>query len=185
MKSKAVKSLVCAALMAMALSMTACGDSKADVKGEAVMTEEEAPADEETPAEDETPAEEETPAEDEVSDDASTGGRTLEDYLNEAPDEKKQLEDQIAAQAQEGVSIAIDVKGNDFTYIYTIEDASQITDEMKQSISEGLDTMAAAFEMIAKTMDAAIGEEGAVTVNVRYQDADGNVIEEKGFKAGE
>lgn len=195
MKSKAVKSLLCAALMAMTLSMTACGGSDAEVSGEAVVAEnvssEETPVEEETSTEEEAPVEEdasteeEAPAEEETSDDASVEGMTLEDYLNAVPEQKQQLEEQIAAQAEEGMSIAMEVKGNDFTYIYTIEDASLITDELKENLTTGLDATTAAFEAMARSLDDAMGESGVVTLIVRYQDADGNVLEERSFKAAE
>ncbi len=190
MKRRTVKALVCATLMAMSLSMTACGGDDA-AKGADAATEEAAPAEEEAPVEEETPeeeapAEEETPAaEEEVPALEPGSGKTLEDYLNEVPEQKQQLEESIAAQAEEGVSIAVDVKGNEFTYIYTIEDASAITDEMKENIKNGLETTASVFEMMAESLDKAVGEPGAVTLVVRYQDADGNVVEERSFNAGE
>ena len=157
MKRRTVKALVCATLMAMSLSMTACGGDDA-AKGADAATEEAAPAEEEAPVEEETP-EEEAPAEEETPEEAPAeeetpaaeeevpalepgSGKTLEDYLNEVPEQKQQLEESIAAQAEEGVSIAVDVKGNEFTYIYTIEDASAITDEMKENIKNGLETPA-------------------------------------------
>ena len=183
MKRRTVKALVCATLMAMSLSMTACGGDDA-AKGADAATEEAAPAEEETP--EEAPAEEETPAaEEEVPAVEPGSGKTLEDYLNEVPEQKQQLEESIAAQAEEGVSIAVDVKGNEFTYIYTIEDASAITDEMKENIKNGLEATASMFEMMAESLDKAVGEPGAVTLVVRYQDADGNVVEERSFNAGE
>ncbi len=200
MKRRTVKALVCATLMAMSLSMTACGGDDA-AKGADAATEEAAPAEEEAPVEEETP-EEEAPAEEETPEEAPAeeetpaaeeevpalepgSGKTLEDYLNEVPEQKQQLEESIAVQAEEGVSIAVDVKGNEFTYIYTIEDASAITDEMKENIKNGLETTASVFEMMAESLDKAVGEPGAVTLVVRYQDADGNVVEERSFNAGE
>ena len=200
MKRRTVKALVCATLMAMSLSMTACGGDDA-AKGADAATEEAAPAEEEAPVEEETP-EEEAPAEEETPEEAPAeeetpaaeeevpalepgSGKTLEDYLNEVPEQKQQLEESIAAQAEEGVSIAVDVKGNEFTYIYTIEDASAITDEMKENIKNGLETTASVFEMMAESLDKAVGEPGAVTLVVRYQDADGNDVEERSFNAGE
>lgn len=199
MKRRTVKALVCATLMAMSLSVTACGGSDDAAKGADAATEEAAPAEEEAPVEEEAPAaeeeapvEEETPAaeeeasaEEEVPAVEPGSGKTLEDYLNEVPEQKQQLEESIAAQAQDGVSIAVDVKGNEFTYIYTIEDASAITDEMKENIKNGLETTASVFEMMAESLDKAVGEPGAVTLVVRYQDVDGNVVEERSFNAGE
>ena len=186
MKRRTVKALVCATLMAMSLSVTACGGSDDAAKGADAATEEAAPAEEEAPVEEEAPAaEEEAPVEEEIPAVEPGSGKTLEDYLNEVPEQKQQLEESIAAQAQDGVSIAVDVKGNEFTYIYTIEDASAITDEMKENIKNGLETTASVFEMMAESLDKAVGEPGAVTLVVRYQDADGNVVEERSFNAGE
>lgn len=177
MKSKAVKSLLCAALMAMTLSITACGGSDAEVSGDAAVAED--------VSSEETPVEEEVSTEEEAPDDASAGDMTLEDYLNAVPDQKQQIEEQVAAQAEEGMSIAMEVKGNDFTYIYTIEDASLITDELKENLKTGLDATASVFEMMAGSLDDAMGKSGVVTLIVRYQDADGNVLEERSFKAAE
>lgn len=203
MKRRTVKALVCATLMAISLSATACGGSD-DAAGsadaateEAAPAEEEAPAAEEAPAEEETPAaEEETPAEEEAPAEdeapaeedsaAETGsGETLEDYMNAMPDAKKQLEDQMAAASveQEGVSIAVDVKGNDMIFIYTYEDASLVTDDTKETLETGLEAMASVFEMMAEQLDESMGEKGVVSIVVRYQDGDGNILTEKSFRA--
>lgn len=197
MKRSTVKALVCATLMAISLSATACGGSD-DAAGSAdAVTEEAAPAEEETPAVEEAPAEEETPAaeeeapaEDEAPAEedsaAETGsGETLEDYMNAMPDAKKQLEDQMAAASaeQEGVSIAVDVKGNDMIFIYTYEDASLVTDDTKETLETGLEAMSSVFEMMAEQLDESMGEKGVVSIVVRYQDGDGNILTEKSFRA--
>lgn len=180
MKRRTVKALVCATLMAMSLSMTACGGSDDAAKGADAATEEAAPA-----AEEEASAEEETPAAEEEAPAADAGsGMTLEDYMNSTPDQKKQFEEEMAASAQDGISIAVDVKGNDFTYIYTFEDESLITDEVKSNLKTGLEATASVFAMMAEQMDEAIGaDKGTVTIIVKYQDASGNVLEEGSFHA--
>ncbi len=174
MKRRTVKALVCATLMAMSLSVTACGGSDEASNGADAATEEEAPA-----AEEEAPAaEEEAPAADAAS------GMTLEEYMNSTPDQKKQFEEEMAASAQDGISIAVDVKGNDFTYIYTFEDDSLITDEVKSNLKTGLEATASVFAMMAEQMDEAIGaDKGTVTIIVKYQDGSGNVLEEGSFHA--
>ncbi len=138
MKKRTVKSIVCAALMAMALSVTACGSNK-----------------------------------------------TLEDYMNSAPEEMKELEDQMAAASTDGMSISVDVKGNEFTYVYTFEDAAMLTDEVRENISSGLEASASLFEMMAQQLDEAIEQKNAVTLTVKYVDPDGNVIGEQSYKAPE
>ncbi len=194
MKRRTVKALVCATLMAMSLSVTACGGSDEASNGADAATEEEAPAaeeeapaaEEEAPAaEEEASAEEETPAAEEEAPAAdAASGMTLEEYMNSTPDQKKQFEEEMAASAQDGISIAVDVKGNDFTYIYTFEDDSLITDEVKSNLKTGLEATASVFAMMAEQMDEAIGaDKGTVTIIVKYQDGSGNVLEEGSFHA--
>ncbi|MCI8323350.1 MAG: DUF4854 domain-containing protein [Lachnospiraceae bacterium] len=192
MKRRTVKALVCATLMAMSLSVTACGGSDEASNGADAATEEEAPAaeeeapaaEEEASAEEETPAAEEASAEEEAPAADAASGMTLEEYMNSTPDQKKQFEEEMAASAQDGISIAVDVKGNDFTYIYTFEDDSLITDEVKSNLKTGLEATASVFAMMAEQMDEAIGaDKGTVTIIVKYQDGSGNVLEEGSFHA--
>ncbi|MCX4338828.1 MAG: DUF4854 domain-containing protein [Lachnospiraceae bacterium] len=138
MKKRTVKTIVCAALMAVALSVTACGSNK-----------------------------------------------TLEDYMNSAPEEMKELEDQMATASADGMSISVDVKGNEFTYVYTFEDAALLTDEVRENITSGLEASASLFEMMAQQLDEAIEQKNAVTLTVKYVDPDGNVIGEQSYKAPE
>ncbi len=192
MKRRTVKALVCATLMAMSLSVTACGGSDEASNGADAATEEEAPAaeeeapaaEEEASAEEEPPAAEEASAEEEAPAADAASGMTLEEYMNSTPDQKKQFEEEMAASAQDGISIAVDVKGNDFTYIYTFEDDSLITDEVKSNLKTGLEATASVFAMMAEQMDEAIGaDKGTVTIIVKYQDGSGNVLEEGSFHA--
>ncbi len=192
MKRRTVKALVCATLMAMSLSVTACGGSDEASNGADAATEEEAPAaeeeapaaEEEASAEEETPAAEEASAEEEAPAADAASGMTLEEYMNSTPDQKKQFEEEMAASAQDGISIAVDVKGNDFTYIYTFEDDSLITDEVKSNLKTGLEATASVFAMMAEQMDEAIGaDKGTVTIIVKYQDGSGNVLEDGSFHA--
>ena len=192
MKRRTVKALVCATLMAMSLSVTACGGSDQASNGADAATEEEAPAaeeeapaaEEEASAEEETPAAEEASAEEEAPAADAASGMTLEEYMNSTPDQKKQFEEEMAASAQDGISIAVDVKGNDFTYIYTFEDDSLITDEVKSNLKTGLEATASVFTMMAEQMDEGIGaDKGTVTIIVKYQDGSGNVLEEGSFHA--
>lgn len=142
MKKRTVKSFVCAALMVMALSVTACGSNK-----------------------------------------------TLEDYMNAAPDEMKELEEQFSAAsaAIDGMSISIDVKGNEFINTYVFEDESLLTDEVRENITTGLESEAstAMFEELAGQLDEAINQKSAVTLTIRYLDSQENVIGEHSYKAPE
>lgn len=162
MKRKAVKAILCAALMALTLSMTACGGSD-DAKDADVATEEEAEEPEEEEAEEST-------------------GETLEEYLDATPGAKEAIEEQIAGASQDGMSVIAEVKGNDFIFNFTIEDASQITDDVPAQLEAGLEATASIFEQMAGQMDDVIEQEGAVQIVIKYLDPDGKVLAERGFK---
>ena len=187
MKIKAVKAILCAALMALTLSMTACGGSD-DAKDADVATEEEAeePEAEEPEAEEpeaEEPEAEEPEAEEPEEEEAEEStGETLEEYLDATPGAKEAIEEQIAGASQDGMSVTAEVKGNDFIFNFTIEDASQITDDVPAQLEAGLEATASIFEQMAGQMDDVIEQEGAVQIVIKYLDPDGKVLAERGFK---
>lgn len=192
MKRKTVKAYFCVALMALTLSMAACGGSGDGDKGtaatqeaapaEAEPVQDEAPAEEETPAEEaapveeEAPAEAETPAEEEVSSD----GATLEDYLKGDEVTAKQLEEQAQSMGNENVDMAIDVNGNDLVYIATLKEEIEDGDALVDAVEQ----MGSVFSALAGMMDEAIGaEKGTVSFGIRYCQPDGTVIAESEFRA--
>lgn len=82
MKRRTVKTLFCAALMALTLSMTACGGSddaaaSADAATEEAATEEAPAAEEEAPTEEAAPEGEEAPAEEAAPEEEATASRRL------------------------------------------------------------------------------------------------------------
>ncbi|MFG6336731.1 MAG: DUF4854 domain-containing protein [Lachnospiraceae bacterium] len=172
MKRRTVKTFLCAALLTLAMSATACGGSDSPKESEAPAVEEEAPA------EDEAPAEEEAPAEDE------SGAKTLEEFLKEDPAAEKELEEQAAAQGNEAVDMEIEVVGNDVICIATFKDSVELPENAVDTLSEGMDTMESAFSALAGVLDDSIGaEKGTVSYGIRYCDSDGNVIVEKSYRA--
>lgn len=187
MKSKSVKAILCTALMALTLSMTACGGSNDSDKGTAATqeaapveqetsAEEAAPVEEETSAEEEAPVEEETPAEEEVSSD----GATLEDYLKGDAETAKQLDEQAQSMGNENVDMAIEVNGNDLVYIATLKEEIEDGDALVDAVEQ----MGGAFSALAGMMDEAIGvEKGTVSFGIRYCQPDGTVIAESEFRA--
>lgn len=200
MKRKTLKLVACAAIMALTLSMTACGgdDAAAATGTETTDTEAEVEADVETEAEPEAEADVETEAEpeaeapaedaaddteDAADDTASVGDyATLEDYYND-PTVKSALDSAFAAMAGEGMEAACEVKDNEFTVIIKITDSSMIVDGMGEALSAALDAQADTFKGQVKQFDDVIGQEGACTVVMRYTDPDDNVLAEKSFTA--
>ena len=195
MKRRTLKSIACAAIMALALSATACGakdaaktEDNATVE-DAATTETDAPeadAEVETPEADteaeapEADAEAEEPAADDAG--STEGYSTLEDYYND-PAVKSALDSALGAMGGDGMALTIDVKENTLTMICKFEDSSVVVDGVGDALLEALETQAATFETQAKTFDDAIGQAGACTVVVRYTDPDDNVLAEKEFKA--
>ncbi len=198
MKRRTVKAILCAALMALTLSLTACGGSddaskdadaavEEDVEPEeAAPKEEEAEPKEEKADEEEAkaPKEEETAPEEEGE---SAGSQTLEEYFNSTPGAMEAIEEQLAGAGDDDMSMAGEVKENEFTLNCTFKDASIFTDDVSAQLGEqleaGLDSTASVFQQVAAMLDETIGQKGAVSVVVKYLDPDGNVLAERSFKA--
>lgn len=201
MKRRTLKSIACAAVMALALSVTACGgsDDAANTNDDANVEEnaedagdagQDAAADtEDTTADtgaDTGDAAADTGAETEA--DASADGAegtyaTLEDYYND-PAVKSVLDASFEGMSQEGMTLSVEAKENVLTMTCKFEDSSVVVDGIGDTLSAGLDASAAQFEQIAASFDEAVGgAAGTCTFVVRYTDPDDNVLAEKEFKA--
>lgn len=146
MKKRTVKALICATLMAISLSATACGGSDDGAKGadaateEAAPAEEEASAEEEAPAEEETPAEGEAPAEEEAPAEVESGSqKTLEDFIKDDPTAEQQLQEQAAAQGDDEVDMSIEIKGNDVVCVATFKEGIELPDGTADVLNEGME----------------------------------------------
>lgn len=203
MKKKSLKLIACAAVMAMTLSVTACGGSDdaapaaetedaAEVETEETAepeaeTEEEAEPEAEEATEDTAEAEAEEATEDEAEAEdesaAASTGDTVESLLND-PATKAQYEEAFASYEEQGMSVAVDAKGNELMMSLTFTDSSMVQDGMAEQLEAGLDSMASSFETLAGSLDTAVGAEtGTCTYSVSYLDADGNVLAERSFTA--
>lgn len=179
MKRRTVKALVCATLMAISLSATACGGSDDAAKSADAATEEAASAEEEAPAaEEEAPAaEEEAPAEEE----ASSAGTTLEDYLKGDAAAEKELEEQAKSMGSDEMDMAIEVNGNDLVYVATLKEAIEDGDALAETVNE---QVGPTFSALAGMMDEVVGaEKGTVSFGIRYCNPDGSVLAEASFRA--
>lgn len=152
MKRRSLKFIACAAIMAMSLSVTACGGSDdaapaAETEAADDAAETETPADDatgddaaeaetETEAEDEAePETEET--EDEGADTAAATGETVESLLND-PAVKAQYEEKFAEYEEQGMTVSVSAKGNELMMSLTFKDASQVTDEVGEQLQAAL-----------------------------------------------
>lgn len=200
MKVRTLKLAVCAAVMALTLSVTACGGDDAAKTADTADTTETTEAETETEdtaepeAEDNTEAEAEAEAnvaeaeaDVEAAEDGAEAAATgdydsLEDYYND-PTVKSVMDSMFAGIAEEGMSASLEVKGNEFTVIIKIEDSSMVVDGMAEALDAALDAQADTFKEQVKQFDDVIGQEGACTVIMRYTDPDDNVLAEKSFTA--
>lgn len=196
MKRKTLRFFACAAIMTMALSVTACGGS--DKEDKSAGTEEAGNEADATGAADDTEVDA-TDAADGSADDtkadatdaadgsadnteADTNGTTLEELFKD-PAAKESFDSMTQAMASDGMSASVSAVGNEMIVEVKIEDSSVITDGIGETLAAAVDAQAETFKAQVKTLDTAIGQEGACTFTVRYLDPDGNVLAEKSFKA--
>ena len=210
MKRKSLKFIACAAIMAMTLSVTACGGSDeaapaaetedttegADEAADAETEDADEAADAETEGADEA-ADAETEGADEAAD-AETADEpeteaeadttessdiTVESLLSD-PEVMAQFEEGVASYEEQGMSVAVEAKGNELIVALTITDSSLIQDGAAELLESGLDDAAASFEVLAGSLDQAVGADaGTCAYTVRYLDPDGNVLAERSFTA--
>ena len=206
MKRKTLKLFACAAIMAMALSVTACGGSDKEDKAadtEAAAGDEAAGADAAddkdaagTDAADgadnadaagadaaaDTDGTDAAGADAPDGTDAAATGTTLEELFKD-PSAKSAFDSMTQAMATDGMSASVSAVGNEMIVEVKIEDSSVITDGIGDTLAAAVDAQAETFKAQVKTLDTAVGQEGACTFTVRYLDPDGNVLTEKSFKA--
>ncbi len=187
MKRRTLKFMACAAVMAMTLSVTACGggsDDTSDVNTTSETetnveeAEEQAVADAEEEAKE---AEAEVEAEAEQETDAAAG-QTLEDYFSD-PDTKAAFESALDAMGGEGLGIDYEVKGNDFTMEFTFDASTELPENAGEMLATEIDNQADTFSEQVESFDQVVGQPGACTVTVRYFAADGTLLAEKTFSA--
>lgn len=209
MKRKTLKFLACAAVMALTLSVTACGGSddsnntlnvedtadaledtaepEAEVEEEEEVFEDEDVAEDETeevPEEEEEVSEDDDIAEDETEEegDVSEKAQTLEEFFND-PTLKDVYDRMLEAMSDDELSLSYEVSGNDFVMIFTITDSDYVTDEVADGLVEALETQGDQFKAQAAQFDSILEGNGTCTVTVRYTDPDGNVMAEKTYTA--
>ena len=175
MKRKTVKTVLCATLLTIAMSVTACGSSNdgsksTDTAVAETSTEEKAP---------------EAPAEDKAADkEESSAQKTLEEYLFEDPTAEQQLKEQATAQGNDQMDMDIEVKGNDFILIATFKDSVELSDDVSEQLNARMDSVASTFSALAGMLDDAIGaEKGTVSYGIKYCAPDGTVLAEASFRA--
>lgn len=194
MKRKTLRFMACVSVMALTLSVTACGGSNGsattetaqeqqaeEVKAEVEVEELEAVAREEA-QEVEAEVEEAAEEAEEASEEAAEGYATLEDYYN-APGVKAQMDSLADSMSEDGVTATVEVNGNEFIIIVQYVESNMVVDGMGEMIDTMMEALADTFKQTAAQFDEAIGQDGACTVTVRYLDPDNNVLSENSYTA--
>lgn len=189
MKRKTLKFMACAMVMALTLSVTACGGSNdgaktadtTEVEDTANVPEPEAePKDEvEAETEDEVDAE---PEEESSEDETEVEYESLEEIFAD-PEIKEAFDSMFSVLEGSGISVSIDVIGNDFGVTLKVEDSSLLEGTSADDFAASLDAQEEQYAAYAAQFDELLEEAGACSVTVRYTDPDDNVLAEKTFKA--
>lgn len=199
MKRRTLKFMACAAVMALTLSVTACGGSDdssnsntsvaentKDVKEDVSAPE----VDEKKEEEVNTAEEEETKApeveeEDEADSESEDGEyfETLEEAFSD-PEVKAAWDEELGSMDMDGMEFSYEVTGNDFIVNYkvidtVIDDPADFAEQMEPVMEQ----LGSIFSLVAEVFDEAIGKEGATTVIVRFFDASDTLLIEHSYKA--
>lgn len=201
MKRRTLKFIACASIMALTLSVTACGGSddsaqnnvstvedtkdtapEAEDKKE-VDAEKEAAYDELTEGLTDEQAEAAIDAVDSMVEADTSEFETLEDWFTE-PTIASAYGALIDSMSEEGIAISYEVEGNEFVMIFQITDSTYLSDDTADMLNAAMEEQADVFkEQVVAPLDELIGETGACTVTMRYTDPDGDLIAETSFRA--
>lgn len=197
MKKKTLRFMACAAVMALTLSVTACGGGEdGSVNSEVVQAEQDEEIDAEIKAE-EVQAEireenqavedgiEEAEAENEEAEEVD---EETEDYdsLEEMfadPEIKDAFDQMFSVLDGSGISLNLEVTGNEFIMTLKVEDSSLLSEGIEEGLAATLDEQEEQYKEYAAQFDELLEKPGATTVTVRYVDPDDAVLAERSYKA--
>ena len=109
--------------------------------------------------------------------DATEPGLTLEAYIASIQSE---LDEMIAAMAEQGMNMKVEVRGNSLVYSYQYTEDPADAETMRTALEEATNTQAAMFDSILSELKAAIPS--AESIIVEYLSADGTIIYSREFK---
>lgn len=188
MKKRTLKPIVCAAVMALTLSITACGGSDG---GASSSTSDSATVeDTEGSAEvnnDESAEEADAAEETDAAEEANAGDDEYFETLEEAfadPDVKAAMDEEFNSMDLDGMEFSYEVTGNEFIANYKVLDTViEDPDDFAEQMEPVMDSLGGVFSMIPEAFDEAIGKEGATSVTVRFLDANDTLLIERSYKA--
>lgn len=196
MKRRTLKFIACAAMMALTLSVTACGSSDDGIRpatpsvtgtrGTTDVTKSETEDVTEPETEDVTEPEVEDVAEPEVEDEADAGDEDSYETLEEIfadPEIKDAFDEIFSVLEGSGLSLSLEVIDNNFIMTLKVEDSSLLGDGVEEALMATLEQQEDQYKAYAAQFDELLGEAGATTVTVRYTGPDDGVLAEQSYKA--
>lgn len=105
---------------------------------------------------------------------------TLESYINDHPEVKSEIDEQMGTEGLQGVTI--EFSGNEMVYNFDLASMQNVTEEVakseetKAALDQGLEAQSATFVNVANTILDTLKQDGAeietvqVTVNYKYGD---------------
>lgn len=117
---------------------------------------------------------------------------TLESYINDHPEVKTEVDEQLGTDAMKGVKV--EFSGNDMIYTFDLANMDNITEEVakaestKAALDQGLEQQTETFVNVANTILDTVKKDGAeietvrVVVNYTYGD---EAITSRTYEAGE
>lgn len=97
---------------------------------------------------------------------------TLESYLNDHPDQKTQIDEQLGA-SEELKGVTVEFSGNDLIYTYDMASREDVTEEIaksaetKQLLDQNLEAQADAFKGTANSILQEVRNNGSEVENIR------------------
>lgn len=206
MRRRTLRFTACAAVMALTLSVTACGDGDGSANSEIVQAEQNEEIEAEVEVEEmeakaredvqeveaaaekaEAEMEAEEAETEEVEEDVDTGDEEYFASLEEAfadPTVKAAMDEQLGSMDMDGMEFSYEVTGNDFIVIYKVLDTViDDPDDFAGQMDPVMDQLGTIFSAVAEMFDEGIGQPGATTVTVRFLDADDKLLIERSYKA--
>ena len=202
-----MKKKIFTVLVVLMVLLTACGgsqddvvepevDTTADIQSVSIDELETEKVDKDEPKEVADKAESDT-VEDEVETEATVDSETTADSEQKEVSDSEQYEtfeeyyiahksefDALWLSAsEERMSVAAEVKDNNFIVTIKILDSSVIVDGLGEALEEALDEQADTFKSQAGQFDEELGfDSGICTVTMRYTDPDDNLLAEKTYR---
>lgn len=184
MMKRTLKPILCAAVMALTLSITACGGSDS---GSSSSASDSAAVENNAGSEEVNNDEADAEAEADAAEEANAGDDENFESLEAAfaePEVKSVFDAMLSSMQEDGMVMTYEVTANNFTIVYQFTDDSvTYSDEIAEALETEMANQESVFKEMAGVFDDALEQEGVCTVTVRYLDYEDTVMFEGTYAA--